>query len=359
MDPASLVSPLLFAIMINWGLYGVLVLQTYIFYLASPLFPDDKSVAKVMVYTVLLLETAQTAISSWDVYAGIAQNFGSTTNLNSIQQHWLTVPIFGALTAGIGQFFFAFRIWSMTSSEEKGTPILIGVLGLASFGSGICAGVTFYNAGTFSDLINNDDNLAAIGVWNGFGSLCDIIIALSMPYYLMRNGTGLRSTHIKIVNLITLIIETGMLTAAIAILHFCLYFIKTPAFVVAGLTLSKLYGNTMLVILNNRIVNQRLRSDSLDFDGQPRSPAGRSVFTSARHPTRAATGGTSIIVTKDRLIFRLDTDVPKLSTKVDDGLSMKESIHTAEPIYGHAFSSETNLVEENDIAMAEINLNNV
>jgi uncharacterized membrane protein (UPF0136 family) len=101
-------------------------------------------------------------------------------------------------------------------------------LGLASLVSGIVAGVIFFKAKTFSHLIDNNDNFAAIGVstllfaffmltkklkvWNGFGSLCDIIIALSMPYYLMRNGTGLRSTHIKIVNLITLIIETGIFT---------------------------------------------------------------------------------------------------------------------------------------------------
>jgi len=40
--------------------------------------------------------------------------------------------------------------------------------------------------------------------------MCDIVIALCMPYYLMRHGTGLRSTHIKVVNLITLLIETGI-----------------------------------------------------------------------------------------------------------------------------------------------------
>jgi len=33
-----------------------------------------------------------------------------------------------------------------------------------------------------------------------------------MPYYLMRHGTGLRSTHVVIVNLVRLIIETGVLT---------------------------------------------------------------------------------------------------------------------------------------------------
>jgi len=98
MDSSSLAGPLVFAIMLNWGLYGILVLQTYIFRLASPLFPDDKFMTKAMVYSVLLLETAQTAISSFDIYTALAQNFGSTTSLNSIQQHWLTVPIFGALS---------------------------------------------------------------------------------------------------------------------------------------------------------------------------------------------------------------------------------------------------------------------
>jgi len=246
----------------------------------------------------------------------------------------------------------------MTDSTEKGTPILVAILGLASFGSGIGAGVIFYNAATFSDLINDNNNLAAIGVWNGIGSLCDIIIALSMPYYLMRHGTGLRSTHTKIINLITLIIETGILTAAIAILHFCLYFVKSTAFLLPGLTISKLYANTMLVILNNRIISGRLRSDSIDnLDVSPRSPNG-CVFTvpSARRTTRG--GGTSIIVTKDRLVFRLDPEInraPPLPVEGDDSRSIKESIHSTHSIYGHAFSSESDLVLDNSIAMTDFN----
>jgi len=315
-----------------------------------------------MVYAVLVLETAQTIISSIDLYNALAQNFGLVTSINSIQQYWLTIPVFGALTGGIGQFFFAYRLWGMTGSDEKGTPILIAILGLASFGSGIGAGITFFNAGTFSDLINDDGNLAAIGVWNGFGSMCDILIALSMPYYLMRNGTGLRSTHIRIVNLIALIIETGIFTAAISILHFCLYFVKTIAFVVPGLTISKVYGNTMLVILNNRIANNRLRDDSLDnLERLPRSPGDRThnpcIFTvpSARHATSG--GGSSIIVTKDRLIFRLDSDIQRLPplqsvSDVETRSFGKESIQS-NPVYGHAFGSETDLVPD-DIAMSDL-----
>ena len=50
-----------------------------------------------MVYSVLVLETAQTIISSIDLYKALAQNFGLADSINSIQQYWLTIPVFGAL----------------------------------------------------------------------------------------------------------------------------------------------------------------------------------------------------------------------------------------------------------------------
>jgi hypothetical protein len=101
--------------------------------------------------------------------------------------------------------------------------------------------------------------------------------------------------------------------ATVAILHFCLYFIKTTAFVVPGLTISKVYGNTMLIILNNRIASRRLRTDE-------------SVNLEVPNTSRA--GGSSIIVTTDRLIFRLDStmDRPPVPSLSDgDARSTKES----------------------------------
>ena len=32
------------------------------------------------------------------------------------------------LAGGIGQFFFAYRLWGMTGSGEKGTPIIIAIV---------------------------------------------------------------------------------------------------------------------------------------------------------------------------------------------------------------------------------------
>ena len=116
----------------------------------------------------------------------------------------------------------------------------------------------------------------------------------------------------------------------------------------------------MLVILNNRmkILNGRFPNDSEDnFDvspqtitvGAPRSPASRrtmdrSVFTLPSERKAVRTGG-SIVVTKDRLVFRLDpaSDTRRSGLQsVSEGetQSVRESVHSERHVYVSAgFSS--------------------
>jgi hypothetical protein len=103
----------------------------------------------------------------------------------------------------------------MTGSDEKGTPIIISIvstpqtflfkpflnlslgwqLGLASFGSGIVAGVTFFNAKTFSNLINDNNNLAAIGV----STLVSAFLSVALNVF-ERFGMGLAPCAISLLH---------------------------------------------------------------------------------------------------------------------------------------------------------------
>lgn len=144
----------------------------------------------------------------------------------------------------------------------------------------------------------------------------------------MRHGTGLPPTHIMVVKLVRLIIETGILTgtsitspctesptashscvtAIIAILHLCLYFGNSSAFIIPGLIVSKFYANTMLVILNNRmqlVAGPRAQEDSRESLNSPQSPVFRNPETS-RSRQRS-----TVIVSHDRLTFRLN-DIPPM-----------------------------------------------
>lgn len=79
--------------------------------------------------------------------------------------------------------------------------------------------------------------------------------------------------------------------------HLVLYFSFTDAFIVPGVTISKVYANTMLMILNNRmrIIGGRIeeRQESIDDKAD----------VSFRNPT---TSRTQIHVSRDRLTFRLN-----------------------------------------------------
>jgi len=60
--------------------------------------------AKTLVYTVLILEIIQTVVLSQNVYAAFVPSFGLANAgdaLDSMHQHWLTIPVFGGLSVSI------------------------------------------------------------------------------------------------------------------------------------------------------------------------------------------------------------------------------------------------------------------
>ena len=87
-------------------------------------------------------------------------------------------------------------------------------------------------------------------------------------------------------------------TAVIAMVHLVLYFSFTDAFIVPGSTISKVYANTMLMILNNRlrIIGGRIEERQESNDDK--------TDVSFRNPT--TTSRTQIHVSRDRLTFRLN-----------------------------------------------------
>ena len=92
--------------MFNWGLYGILVVQVCkcsqycmskstkgiidIYHLA---FKDDGRYTRALVYTLFVLETAQTIIATNDAFNTYARNFGDTDILVRIQLIWLSIPV--------------------------------------------------------------------------------------------------------------------------------------------------------------------------------------------------------------------------------------------------------------------------
>ncbi|PBK80915.1 hypothetical protein ARMGADRAFT_949010 [Armillaria gallica] len=231
--------------LLNWGLFGTLSVQLYLYYLA---FPKDRRFIKCLVYGIYIVEFVQTMIITYDAFAVFGYGFGDIEALTDMYFNWLVVPIMGAIAASVGQGFYAYRIYTLSRSQT--VPAFVS---LTSFVAAIITGVYMFQA---SNIIEHDQKTSiSIGIACGGYAMGDIVIAICMTYYLMCNNTGFHRTHILVTKLIRLTIETGSLTAVVALTALILFFVlpHQTFYVTPILVISKLYANTIYMVLNSRI----------------------------------------------------------------------------------------------------------
>ncbi|EKM52279.1 uncharacterized protein PHACADRAFT_100484, partial [Phanerochaete carnosa HHB-10118-sp] len=104
----------------NWCLHGALSVQVYLFYLS---FPKDRTVTKALVYSVYLVECAQTLLVTHDAFNTYALHFGDIAVLESAQLEWLAVPIMSGVVSCAVQMFYAYRASVLSSSKLLGLCI--------------------------------------------------------------------------------------------------------------------------------------------------------------------------------------------------------------------------------------------
>ncbi|KAK0495039.1 hypothetical protein EDD18DRAFT_1355039 [Armillaria luteobubalina] len=304
--------PLIVGYLLNWGLFGTLSIQLYLYYLA---FPKDRRFVKSLVYGIYIIELVQTILIAHNAFALFGYGFGDLEVLAEIHVDWLVVPIMTAIVTFVGQCFYAYRIFIL--SKSRIIPAFVICVALVSFVVSIVTGVWNFQADDVAKIKDLKISIST-GISCGSYALCDVVIAICMTYYLMRSQTSFRRTQILVTKLILLIIETGSLTAVIAlvipILLFAfpheVFYYATPAFII-----SKMYSNTIYLVLNSRI----------------RIMGGRDTYTSstdteitttmmrgiASQSTQGAQPTPVVAVTAE--VFTSDSEMGGMSEKPQDG----------------------------------------
>ncbi|KAK0221069.1 hypothetical protein EDD85DRAFT_960592 [Armillaria nabsnona] len=245
---AERTGPNIVGCLLNWGLFGTLSAQLYLYYLA---FPNDRRFTKYLVYGIYVIEFVQTMLVAHDMFATFGYGFGDMDALNRMNFYWLISPIMSAVVSCAGQVFYAYRIFIVSKSQI--IPIFTICISLISSVAAVITGIDSFRAGNVIKLNDRRMSITA-GVWCGASALCDIIIAICMTYYLMRSTTNFRRTRILVTKIIRLTIETGSVTAVVALLTFILFigFPHQIFFITPGLLVPKLYANTVYMVLNSR-----------------------------------------------------------------------------------------------------------
>lgn len=246
-DIATIAGPLLLAYLFHWGLFGALSVQLYNYHAT---FPDDSRISKTIVYGVYLIELAQTFIITRDCFTAYAIGFGDLNALNEILLLWLSGPVLTGIVSCTVQLYYAYRVFVLSKSR-----VLLGVISTISLlqaTSSIAQGVVSFRIGNLHDLAAKSS--VTCSIWLAGSAACDVIITISMAYYLLQRDTRVPATHSIVVRLVQLVVETGTVTATAATVDLILYlrFPGVPYHTTITYSLAKLYSNSLLVLFNNR-----------------------------------------------------------------------------------------------------------
>ncbi|KAJ6578127.1 hypothetical protein B0H19DRAFT_846325, partial [Mycena capillaripes] len=228
----------LIAYLLDWALFSALTVQLYFYYEA---FPNERWTTKGLVYTIYCIELVQIIFSTLDAFVIFGSGFGEVSALAQIHFAWLTSPILTALVSFIVQSFYAYRLYILSRSRiivpiliAKKNPLIISevwLCGSAVVDITIAACMSYYASFLFL-----------------------VVDAISSVFQLTTRDTGFRQTHTVLSRIMRLTIETGSLTAAVALTTFILFMVfpdkiyyTTPATFVPTL-----YANAMLTVLNAR-----------------------------------------------------------------------------------------------------------
>ncbi|PFH47147.1 hypothetical protein AMATHDRAFT_50523 [Amanita thiersii Skay4041] len=166
--------------------------------------------------------------------------------LDQVGWQWFSIPLMTGAISAITQIFYAWRIWIL--SHRPYIPIVITLLALVQGGAGIWSGVNAKLIGIFSQIQTR--NGTSTIVWLVGTAVCDVLIAVCMIYYLSKSRAGFRATNELLVKLIRITVETGLVTAAVAVVDLAMFLAFKDAnyHIVPSITLSKLYSNSLLVV---------------------------------------------------------------------------------------------------------------
>ncbi|CAK5284867.1 unnamed protein product [Mycena citricolor] len=283
----SLFGPLLIGILLNTLMFGVLIVQTYIYYHQ---YKSDRRWFKILVAYLLFMETANWVCDVGIVYEPLILRYGTPGAL--ITSPLMLIPD-GAMTVLIStpiQIFMAWRIHVVTHNWL--VPGLIVATALGSLAGGI--GLTVVVAG-HRDFASFASFKPEVITWLGCSAACDVFLTASLVLSLWnrRGGIASASDANYINRIIRLTVQTGFMTATAALLD-CIIYIALPGTTynfIIDFPLSKIYSNTLISTLNARPWRQEgLKADEPNalFEQTPDGHSHSSSFALASRDRRSA-----------------------------------------------------------------------
>ncbi|KAF7323865.1 hypothetical protein MKEN_00607900 [Mycena kentingensis (nom. inval.)] len=258
--------------LLNWWLYGVLLVQVYVYRLS---FPNDKGAIKALVYSIFVTETVMTALNGYDVYTWFAAGFGDMIKFMNPLVSPVYTPIFGGFIALIVQSFFCYRIYIIKRAAWPISVFIFLVSIIQAIGGMGSGSVALMTANENHDGIRN----TLVYMWLIGDAIADVFIAVTMSYLLLSASRQQhKQTNDIVRRIVRLTVETNTLSTVTAIVSLILFYgvPNTTYFIGPTMVLAKLYANTLLVTFNNRAFIHGTGNSSTANDSYAPRTSGRT-----------------------------------------------------------------------------------
>ncbi|KAH0581585.1 hypothetical protein H2248_011290 [Termitomyces sp. 'cryptogamus'] len=204
-------------------------------------FPEDNFKIKALVYGTFFLDTRQSVLVAADAFHWLAHGFG---NMKILSETFITpfdTPMLGGIVAFVGQTFFCWRIRVLHKSWWLPS-------------------VVFFVSRLERLDLNRDPNVFAVPlqvtVVSLVGGIACSIGAFQVADLLRLRRGEITSTDDVLTRIVRLTVETNAVTASVAIISVVCILVVTNVptmFMTPTYIIGKLYSNTLLAVLNNRI----------------------------------------------------------------------------------------------------------
>ncbi|KAF7318899.1 hypothetical protein HMN09_00225700 [Mycena chlorophos] len=247
--------PLFIGLFLNVVLYGIMIIQTYMYFLT---YPRDKAWTKAFVAVILLLDTLNTIFDFAYLYKCLIKNFGNVEVLARADWLFATDPATTAIIAVAVQLFYAWRVKVLTGNLW----LVAAVVGSAfvAFSGGIGTSVEVHLHPYFINFISFK---SVVITWLVGSAVADVIITSILVVHLKSHKTGLAGSDLLVDRIIRMTVQTGLATSLCATIDLILYLTDPVALhLIFNIPLCKLYTNSLLSSLNSRSTPEGSSADT-------------------------------------------------------------------------------------------------
>jgi hypothetical protein len=278
---ARLTYPTIVGTLLDYFLLGTLTLQTYIHYYS---FPDEKLPIKLLIYSLLVIETVQVCCAAANIYYWFGAGYGDFPQLNAARLSPLVTLLLGSVVAFIVQIFFCYMIWSLRRNDFYIVIcVMIGTISVLQFAAGMGGGVNGYVNKFFSVVSASSTDGLFTYMWLIGDAVAGVLITVTLIYLFNANKSDLQTQPRGAFNrVIGLIIRSNALTTTVVIITLALY-ATIPAstyFMTPILIIGKLYSNTLLANINHPIFHKQSTDSRSNYSSGRRSSLSGTRFTS-------------------------------------------------------------------------------